>query len=145
MEKYYFLTIGFQNVLLCRAVDHSDQELDQCNEDHYLSDEENEQGNQVLEGVLNSDNALDIGTGMENRTSITIDVFPWKKESNLDELLIAVKSIDIEGVMWRNHSFVPGEKLKIKCELDIIKVSEDEILEKINDLIDHVMHAEIST
>ena len=98
----------------------------------HLSDEENEQGNQVLEGVLNSDNALDIGTGMENRTSITIDVFPWKKESNLDELLIAVKSIDIEGVMWRNHSFVPGEKLKIKCELDIIKVSDDEILEKIN-------------
>ena len=47
--------------------------------------------------------------------------------------------------MWRNHRFGPGEKLKIKCELDIIKVSDDEILEKINDLIDHVMHAEIST
>ena len=123
------LTFGFQNVLLCRAVD---QELDQRNEDHYLSDEENEQSNRVPEGDLDPDNSLNIGTGMENQTSITIDVFPWKKESNLDELLMAVKSIDIEGIMWRNHSFVPGEKLKIKCELDIIKVSDDEILEKIN-------------
>ena len=130
---------------MCRAVDHSDQELDQRNEDHYLSDEENEQSNRVPEGDLDPDNSLNIGTGMENQTSITIDVFPWKKESNLDELLMAVKSIDIEGVMWRDHSFVPGEKLKIKCELDIIKVSDDEILEKINDLIDHVMYAEIST
>ena len=132
MEKYCFLTVGFHNVLLCRAVDHSDQELDQRNEDHYLSDEENEQSNRVPEGDLDPDNSLNIGTGMENQTSITIDVFPWKKESNLDELLMAVKSIDIEGIMWRNHSFVPGEKLKIKCELDIIKVSDDEILEKIN-------------
>ena len=130
---------------MCRAVDHSDQELDQRNEDRYPSDEENEQSNRVPEGDLDPDNSLNIGTGMENQTSITIDVFPWKKESNLDELLIAVKSIDIEGVMWRNHSFVPGEKLKIKCELDIMRVSDDEILEKINDLIDHDMHAEIST
>ena len=117
---------------MCRAVDHSDQELDQRNEDHYPSDEENEQSNRVPEGDLDPNNSLNIGTGMENQTSITIDVYPWKKESNLDELLMAVKSIDIEGIMWRNHSFVPGEKLKIKCELDIIKVSDDEILEKIN-------------
>ena len=42
-------------------------------------------------------------------------------------------------------SFLETMALKINCELDLIKVSEDEILEKINDLIDFVMAAEISS
>ena len=55
--------------------------------------------------------------------------------SSLDAVLTAVKNIAMVGMTL----------LKINCELDLIKVSEDEILEKINDLIDFVMAAEISS
>ena len=69
------------------------------------------------------------------KTPIKIDVKPWSKDSDMDAVLTAVKNIAMVGITL----------LKINCELDLIKVSEDEILEKINDLIDFVMAAEISS
>ena len=69
------------------------------------------------------------------KTLIKIDVKPWSKDSDMDAVLTAVKNIAMVGITL----------LKINCELDLIKVSEDEILEKINDLIDFVMAAEISS
>ena len=83
------------------------------------------------------------------KTPIKIDVKPWSKDSDMDAVLTAVKNIAMVGILWGTHEFVPGDNgmtlLKINCELDLIKVSEDEILEKINDLIDFVMAAEISS
>ena len=67
----------------------------------------------------------------------------------MNAVLTAVKNIAMNGILWGTHEFVPRDDgmtlWKINCELDLIKVSEDEILEKINDLIDFVMAAEISS
>ena len=83
------------------------------------------------------------------KSMIKIDVVPWSKDSDMDAVLTAVKNIAMDGILWGTHEFVPGNNgmilLKINCELDLIKVSEDEILEKLNDLIDFVMAAEISS
>ena len=142
--------IGFQNVLLSRAstdVDLSDPEHDQSDQELDQSDQELDQSDRKLEqGGLDPDISWDSSADVtKNHSFITIDVFPWRKDSDLEELLIAVKSIEIDGVIWGKHNFVPGVKLNIKCELDIIKVSDDEILERINDLIDYVMCAKISS
>ena len=110
---------------------------------------EDVQEDSLLFGTEEQDLSLTPKNKPISKTPIKIDVKPWSKDSDMDAVLAAVKNIAMDGILWGTHEFVPGDDgmtlLKINCELDLIKVSEDEILEKNNDLIDFVMAAKISS
>merc|ERR1712018_212520 len=69
------------------------------------------------------------------KTSVLLDVKPWDDETDMDAMLAAVKSIEMEGLLWGANKLVPVgygiNKLQVMCVVEDAKVSIDELQEKI--------------
>merc|ERR1712131_153441 len=74
------------------------------------------------------------------KTSVLFDVKPWDDETDMDAMLAAVKSIEMEGLLWGANKLVPVgygiNKLQVMCVVEDAKVSIDELQEKISDFED---------
>ncbi len=60
------------------------------------------------------------------KTSVLLDVKPWDDETDLDEMLKAAKSIEMDGLLWGAHKQVPLafgiKKLQVMCVVEDEKV-----------------------
>ena len=41
------------------------------------------------------------------KTSVLLDVKPWDDETNMDEMLASVKSVEMDGLVWGASKLVP--------------------------------------
>ncbi|KAK6199501.1 EF-1 guanine nucleotide exchange domain-containing protein [Scheffersomyces amazonensis] len=82
------------------------------------------------------------------KSAVTLDVKPWDDETNLDELLANVKAIEIDGLTWGGHQFIPVgfgiKKLQINLVVEDDKVSLDDLQARIEEDEDHVQSTDIA-
>merc|ERR1711894_35046 len=71
------------------------------------------------------------------KTSVLLDVKPWDDETDMDEVLKSVKTIEMEGLVWGANKLIPIgygiKKLQVLCVVEDEKVSIEELQEKICD------------
>merc|ERR1712121_300294 len=82
------------------------------------------------------------------KTSVLLDCKPWDDETNMDDMLAAVKSIEMDGLVWGANKLVPIgygiKKLQVMCVVEDAKVSIDELQEKIQDFEDFVQSCDVA-
>merc|ERR1712025_865787 len=82
------------------------------------------------------------------KTSVLFDVKPWDDETDMDEMLEKVKTIEMDGLLWGASKKVPIgygiSKLQVMCTVEDLKVSIDELQEEIEEFEDHVQSVDIA-
>merc|ERR1712179_65052 len=82
------------------------------------------------------------------KTSVLLDVKPWDDETDHDQMLASVKSIEMDGLLWGAHKLIPIgygiKKLQVMCTVEDEKVSVDELSEKIEGFEDYVQSVDVS-
>ena len=76
------------------------------------------------------------------KSMITLDVKPWDDTTDLEEMVKLVKTIQMEGLVWGAHKFLPIgygiKKLQINLTVQDDLVSVDEVSEKIEGFEEYV-------
>lgn len=82
------------------------------------------------------------------KSIVTLDVKPWDDETDLEELLANVKAIEMEGLVWGAHQWIPVgfgiKKLQINLVVEDALVSLDELQQAIEEDEDHVQSTDIA-
>jgi len=82
------------------------------------------------------------------KTSVLFDVKPWDDETNMDEMLKCVKSIEMDGLVWGASKLVPIgygiNKLQVMCTVEDEKVSIEELGEKMEEFEDYVQSVDVN-
>merc|ERR1711872_657811 len=82
------------------------------------------------------------------KTSVLFDVKPWDDETDLDEMLKCVKTIEMDGLVWGANKKIPIgygiSKLQVMCTVEDAKVSIDELGEKIEEFEDLVQSVDVA-
>lgn len=82
------------------------------------------------------------------KSIVTLDVKPWDDETDLEELLANVKTIEMEGLVWGGHQFIAVgfgiKKLQINCVIEDDKVSLDDLQQAIEEDEDHVQSTDVA-
>ena len=86
--------------------------------------------------------------GVIAKTSVLLDCKPWDDETDMNAMLAAVKSIEMDGLLWGANKLVPVgygiQKLQVMCTVEDLKVSIDELQEKICDIEDYVQSCDVA-
>ncbi|VDL83345.1 unnamed protein product [Nippostrongylus brasiliensis] len=82
------------------------------------------------------------------KSSVILDVKPWDDETSLEEMEKLVRGIEMDGLVWGGAKLIPIgygiKKLQIICVIEDLKVSVDDLIEKITgDFEDHVQSVDI--
>lgn len=82
------------------------------------------------------------------KSSVVLDIKPWDDETNLVEMEKAVRTIEMDGLVWGASKLVPiaygVKKLQIVCVIEDEKVSVDELQEKISEFEDFVQSVDVA-
>merc|ERR1711925_17021 len=82
------------------------------------------------------------------KTSVLLDVKPWDDETDHDKMLEAVKSIEMEVLVWGASKLVPIgygiKKLQVIAVVVDDLVSVDELSEKIEEFEDYVQSVDVA-
>merc|ERR1712223_2252522 len=82
------------------------------------------------------------------QTSVLLDVKPWDDETDHDQMLASVKSIEMDGLLWGAHKLIPIgygiKKLQVMCTVEDEKVSVEELTEKIEEFEDFVQSCDVN-
>lgn len=82
------------------------------------------------------------------KSIVTLDVKPWDDETDLEELLANVKAVEMDGLTWGAHQFIPVgfgiKKLQINLVIEDAKVSLDELQQNIEEDEDHVQSTDVA-
>merc|ERR1712004_55746 len=82
------------------------------------------------------------------KTSVLLDVKPWDDETDHDQMLASVKSIEMDGLLWGAHKLIPIgygiKKLQVMCTVEDEKVSVEEPTEKIEEFEDFVQSCDVN-
>merc|ERR1711884_975394 len=82
------------------------------------------------------------------KTSVLLDVKPWDDETDHDQMLASVKSIEMDGLLWGGHKLIPIgygiKKLQVMCTVEDEKVSVEELTEKIEEFEDFVQSCDVN-
>ena len=82
------------------------------------------------------------------KSSISFDVKPWDDETDLKEVETMCRAIEMDGLVWGTAQLKPIGygimKLRITCVVEDLKVSSDDLVEKIEGFEDHVQSVDIA-
>jgi len=82
------------------------------------------------------------------KSSVILDVKPWDDETDMKELEKAVKSCEMDGLVWGASKLVPVgygiKKLQIMCVVEDEKVSIEELTEKIQEFEELIQSVDIA-
>jgi elongation factor 1-beta len=82
------------------------------------------------------------------KSIVTLDVKPWDDETDLEQLLANVKSVEKDGLTWGAHTWIPVgygiKKLQINLVVEDAKISLDELQAEIEEDEDHVQSTDIA-
>ncbi len=78
---------------------------------------------------------------------VSLDVKPWDDETDLEQMLANVKSIEVDGLVWGAHQWVPVgfgiKKLQINLVIEDDKVSLTDLQASIEEDEDHVQSTDV--
>ncbi|CAI2349183.1 unnamed protein product [Caenorhabditis sp. 36 PRJEB53466] len=112
-------------------------------------DEEDEEKKKIVEERLAAYAAKKSAKpGPIAKSSIILDVKPWDDETDLGEMEKLVRGIELDGLVWGGAKLIAIgygiKKLQIICVIEDLKVSVDDLIEKITgDFEDHVQSVDI--
>ncbi|KAI5949898.1 EFB1 [Candida jiufengensis] len=82
------------------------------------------------------------------KSIVTLDVKPWDDETDLDQLLANLKAVEMEGLTWGAHQWIPVgygiKKLQINLVVEDALVSLDDLQAAIEEDEDHVQSTDIA-
>ncbi|KAK9243864.1 hypothetical protein V1506DRAFT_543212 [Lipomyces tetrasporus] len=82
------------------------------------------------------------------KSIVTMEVKPWDDETDLDELLENVKSVEMDGLVWGAHQWIAVgygiKKLQINLVVEDEKISLDDLQAAIEEDEDHVQSTDIA-
>merc|ERR1711993_78690 len=82
------------------------------------------------------------------KTSVLLDCKPWDDETDMDAMLKAVKTIEMDGLVWGASKLVPVgygiNKLSVMCVVEDEKVSIEELSEQICEFEDFVQSCDVA-
>merc|ERR1712079_120706 len=83
------------------------------------------------------------------KTSVCLDIKPWDDETDMNEMLKQVKTIEKDGLVWGASKLVPVgygiNKLRIIMVVEDEKVSIDEVQEQIAEFEDFVQSVDVES
>jgi len=83
------------------------------------------------------------------KTNVLIDVKPWDDETDMNAMLVQIKTIQKDGLLWGANKLVPVgygiNKLQVMCVVEDLKVSIDELCEEICEFEDFVQSADVAS
>ncbi|KAJ3197390.1 Elongation factor 1-beta [Irineochytrium annulatum] len=89
------------------------------------------------------------GPKPEAKSLVVLDVKPWDDETDMKALEAAVRSIEIDGLLWGTSKLVPVgygiKKLSINAVVVDDKVSTNDLEEKIAEFEDYVQSVDIAS
>jgi len=136
-----------------KKVDSDAEESDDDDDDFFASDSEDEAAEELKAKRVAEYNARKAAKEEKKgkviaKSSLTLDVKPWDDETNLDELLVEIKKIELDGLVWGTGQKKPLAfgifKLVVVCVVEDDKVSTDDLVEKIEAFEDHVQSVDIA-
>jgi elongation factor 1-beta len=82
------------------------------------------------------------------KTSVLLDCKPWDDETNMDDMLKEIKKIEMDGLVWGANKLVPVgygiSKLQVMIVVEDLKVSIEELQEKICEIEDYVQSCDVA-
>lgn len=82
------------------------------------------------------------------KSIVTLDVKPWDDETDLEEMVANVKSIEMDGLQWGAYQWIPIgfgiKKLQINLVIEDAKVSLDDLQQAIEEDEDHVQSTDVA-
>ncbi|KAG2206718.1 hypothetical protein INT47_003660 [Mucor saturninus] len=82
------------------------------------------------------------------KTTVTLEVKPWDDETDMEELTKAVKSIEMDGLLWGGSQLVAIgygiKKLQINCVVEDDKVLMEDLSDKILEFEDYVQSVDVA-
>merc|ERR1712137_410060 len=82
------------------------------------------------------------------KSSVLLDVKPWDDETDLKEMERLCRTIEMDGLVWGAAKLVPLaygiKKLQLLCVIEDLKVSTEELEEKITAFEDYVQSVDIA-
>lgn len=83
------------------------------------------------------------------KSSVVLDVKPWDDETNMNDIETAVRSIEMDGLVWGASKLVAVgygiHKFRIMCVIEDDKVSVDYLIEEIERFEDCVQSVDIES
>jgi len=83
------------------------------------------------------------------KTNVLLDVKPWDDETDMNAMLVQIKTIQKDGLLWGANKLVPVgygiNKLQVMCVVEDLKVSIDELCEEICEFEDFVQSADVAS
>ncbi|KAF0690527.1 Aste57867_18076 [Aphanomyces stellatus] len=84
------------------------------------------------------------------RSQVVIEVKPWEAETDLEELAVKIKALEVDGLTWgEGHKLVPVafgiKKLLVQCIIIDDKVLMDDITDAIESFEDYVQSVDIAS
>ncbi|ODQ66413.1 hypothetical protein NADFUDRAFT_82241 [Nadsonia fulvescens var. elongata DSM 6958] len=129
------------------AAEEDDDDIDLFGSDDEEVDEEAEKVKQQRLAEYAAKKAAK-GAKPAAKSIVTLEVKPWDDETDLEELLVNVKAIEQDGLVWGGHQWIPVgfgiKKLQINLVVEDDKVSIDELQQKIEDDEDHVQSTDVA-
>lgn len=82
------------------------------------------------------------------KSAVTLDVKGWDDETDMEELTRNVLNVNLDGLTWGGHKYVPVgfgiNKLQINCIVEDDKVLMDDLAEAIEADEDHVQSVDVA-
>jgi len=82
------------------------------------------------------------------KTSVLLDCKPWDDETDMDAMLKEIKTIEMDGLLWGASKLVPIgfgiKKLQVMIVVEDLKVSIEELQEKICEFEDFVQSCDVA-
>merc|ERR1740116_294876 len=79
------------------------------------------------------------------KTSVLLDCKPWDDETDMD---VMIKEIEMDGLVWGANKLVPVgygiSKLQVMIVVEDLKVSIEELQEKICEIEDYVQSCDVA-
>jgi elongation factor 1-beta len=142
-EEFTSLPAG--NVPAASAAADEDDDVDLFGSDDDEVDEEAEKVKQQRLAEYAAKKAAK-GPKPEAKSIVTLDVKPWDDETDLNEMIANVKSIERDGLVWGAHQLIPvGFGIK-KLQINLVvedKVSLEELQGAIEEDEDHVQSTDV--
>ena len=146
-EEFESLPAGNAPAASAAAEEEDDDDVDLFGSDDDEVDEEAEKLKQQRLAEYAAKKAAK-GPKPAAKSIVTLDVKPWDDETDLEELLANVKAIEMDGLTWGAHQWIPVgfgiKKLQINLVVEDAKVSLDELQAAIEEDEDHVQSTDIA-
>lgn len=146
IARWYKTVAANKDVPTAESKDEDEDDVDLFGSD----EEEDQEAERIKEQRVKEYEARKAAKGPKPpaKSMVTLDVKGWDDETDMEELLANVKKIEMDGLLWGGHQFIPVgfgmKKLQINCVVEDDKVLMDDLTENIESDEDHVQSVDIA-